>query len=199
MKKFFHDYSYSMVKMFVNQFALAIFGTSLAFATNFAHRNSTSFDVLTLVVSIGAALFYLFLLYTLTWEIGAKDRISVDCGKKPYKPLTGLLMSLIANLPNLVLAILFTIGTIAGFERFAGVVGMIAGLLQGMYLGTVATVALPIGGAWVQLNSLWPTFFLMSVPAMITCWIAYLMGFKNIRIIARAPKKAPTDRPNIKK
>ncbi len=203
MKKFFHDYSYSVVKMFVNQFAIAIFGTSLAFATNFAHRDSTSFDTLTLVVSIFSAIFYLFLLYTQAWEIGAKDKISVDCGKKPYKPHTGLILSLLANIPNFILAILFTIGSVFGLEGFASGIRIIACLLQGMYFGTVATVSLPIGDEWLPLNALWPTFFLMAVPAMLTCWVAYIMGHKNIRILAKPPKGAtesakPKDRPKMK-
>ena len=90
MRKFFHDYSYNIVKMFVNQFAISIFGVSLTFATTSAHGESQGFDTLTVVVSILSVLFYLFLIYTLAWEIGAKDKISVDAGKKPYRPHLGI-------------------------------------------------------------------------------------------------------------
>ena len=81
MKKFFHDYSYSMVKMFVNQFAISIFGVSLTFATTQAHMGSDGLDVFTLIVSLFSTVFYLFLIYTLSWELGSKDRVSVDSGR----------------------------------------------------------------------------------------------------------------------
>ncbi len=198
MKKFFHDYSYSTIKMFVNQFAIAIFGTSLTFATSHAHANSDSFDTLTVVVSVFSILFYAFLLYTMTWEIGAKDRISVDSGRKAYRPHTGLLLSLIANIPNLILAVLYLIADLLQVEKMLFVVRLIASLLQGMYFGLITAVSVPMSGGWVPLNCQWYTFFLMSVPALITCWIAYFMGFKNIRLIAPAPQQS-IDKSKLKK
>ena len=59
MKNLFRDHSYNMVKMFLNQFATAIFGFSLALAAGKA-QNPT----LRNVTSIGAILFYLFLLFS---------------------------------------------------------------------------------------------------------------------------------------
>ena len=189
MKKFFHDYSYSIVKMFVNQFAIAIFGIAL-FTPTFKNT-----PTLNLVTSIFAIIFYLFLIYVLTWEVGAKDRISVDVGKKPYRPHTGLLMSLVANVPNLLLAIFCTITALINpAKQFWA----IPTLLNGMYWGVIRNVKLPIGGAFVPISQFWITFYLMIVPALITCWIAYLMGFKNIRIIAKPPK-APSEKPTLKK
>ena len=76
MKKFLHNYSYSAVRMFVNQFVMSLFGSMLSMATTAANNNT-----LAMILSILAVLLYFFLLYTLTWEIGAKDRISVDIGK----------------------------------------------------------------------------------------------------------------------
>ena len=64
------------------------------------------------------------------------------------------------------------------------IVRLAATLIQGMFFGIITTVSLPIGGAYVQLNSLWPTFFLMAVPAMLTSWLAYFLGYMNFRIFA---------------
>ena len=186
MKGFFHDYLYSVVKMFINQFAIAIFGTSLTFATTHAHLEDSGFDVLTFIVSIFSVIFYLFLIYTLTWEIGAKDRISVDVGKKPYRPHLGLLLSFLANLPNIIIAIIYFIATVSGAENMMFVVRLIGSLLQGMFFGMLITVELPLGasGAYVAANTHWPTFFIIIIPALITCWIAYYMGHRNIKIFA---------------
>ena len=202
MKKFFHDYSYSVIKMLVNQIAIAIFGTSLAFATTHAHLDSAGFDTFTLIVSIFAILFYLFLIYTLTWEIGAKDRISVDVGKKPYRPHLGLLLSFLANVPNLILAVLYFVASAFSLSEMMFFVSLIATLLQGMFFGTMITLKLPVGagGAYVALNTLWPTFFIIIIPALLTCWLAYYLGHKNFKISSLfVPEKKNTEAPKIKK
>ena len=197
MKKFFHDYSYNIVKMFVNQFAISLFGFSLTLATTqiYVSKKATSgIDVLTLLVSIFAVMFYLFLIYTLAWEIGAKDRISVDSGKKPYRPYLGLLLSLVANIPNLCAALIFAIAAIFNASSVMFIVRFIATIIQGMYFGIITALSLPIGGTYVQLNSLWPTFFLITVPAMFTSWLGYLLGHKEFRLLASVfNKQSKTD------
>lgn len=187
MKEFFHKYSYSIVKMLVNQFAISIFGSVLAMATASADN-----DVLSIVVSIGAIMFYLFLLYVMTWEIGAKDRVSVDIGKKEYKPLTGAWLSLVANIPNFIIAIAFTIGVIvkSDMTRFISRLAYI--ITEGMYLGLLST--LPIG--W-QANGVPPLhdyaifYFIITLPAIITCALAYFLGHKNIKFTTLFDYKAP--------
>ena len=181
MKEFFSKYSYGMIKMFVNQFAISIFGSLLAMATATAGN-----DTLTLVVSGFSILFYLFLIYTMTWEIGAKDKITVDVGKKEYRPFTGLWMALIANIPNFIIAIMHTIafpmmamaqwaGNLGAVSRFASVI------IQGMYLGLTSTVQI----AGTQMNQLWWTYFVIIIPALVTSWLAYYLGHKNFRFFAR--------------
>ena len=201
MKKFFHEYSYNIVKMFVNQFAISIFGVSLTFATTSAHGEAEGFDTLTVVVSLLSVLFYLFLIYTLSWEIGAKDKISVDVGKKPYKPHLGILLSLMANIPNIVAALFYLFATLIKSENMLFVVRLVATLIQGMYFGIITAVSLPIGNTYVQLNALWPTFFIMVIPAMLTSWLAYYLGCKNIRLFAFLTEKPKADgeAPKIKK
>ena len=173
MKAFFRQYSYSIIKMFVNQFAISIFGAVLALATAAAKN-----DVLTIGISIFSAVFYLFLIYTMTWEIGAKDRISVDCGKQDYRPHRGLLLSLVANIPNLIIAVLFTVAApFMQTERWAGnlnaVLISIAVFVEGMYLGIIS-----------RLQHEWWAYFLVIVPALLTAWFSYFMGFKNKRFVA---------------
>ena len=65
---FFKDNSYNIVKMYLYQFGMTFFGmiTSLA-----SHNNAGLF----LTVSIYASVFYLGLLYVMTWDLGAKERI----------------------------------------------------------------------------------------------------------------------------
>lgn len=181
MKSFFQQYSYSIIKMFVNQFAISLFGIVLAMAAMAANSN-----ILTICFSVFSIAFYLFLIYTMTWEIGAKDRISVDYGKKPYRPHTGLWISLIANTPNLVIAILYGIGypfmtthSWAGNMNF--VLNWLSAILEGMYRGLLSVISFPSGGSILHA---WWSYFVIVLPALIAAWIAYFAGFKNFRILA---------------
>ena len=185
MKDFFNRYSYGMVKMFVNQFAISLFGSVLAMA-----MAATGKDILTLIVSIFAIVFYLYLIYAMTWEIGAKDKISVDVGKKKYKPFTGLFMALFANIPNFIIAIVYTVayplmntaewaGNMAAIARLASIV------IQGMYLGTTSSIS--IGGTYM--NHIWWTYFLIIVPSLVVSFVAYYLGHKDFRFFAKLTQK----------
>ncbi len=183
MKKFFNRYSYNIFKMFLFQFAISIFGFALAMTTTAAGG-----DVLTSVVSVFSIIFYLFLIYTMTWEIGAKDKISVEAGKLPYNPYTGLLMSLIANIPNFILALIQTFANVFdGGDTVNFVVRVIAMFFEGMYWGLMLVIK--VGDT--PLNALWWPYFIITVPALLTSWIAYYFGYKNLGFSAKiyAPSK----------
>jgi len=181
VKDFFNRYSYGIIKMFVNQFAISIFGAVLAMATTSAGN-----DVLTFAVSCFAILFYLFLIYNMTWEIGAKDKISVDVGKKEYRPLTGLLMSLVANVPNLIIAIVYTVAypmmdTAKWAGNTAAVTRLVSIIIEGMYLGTITTVSI----ADTPLQHFWWTYFVITIPALLTSFVAYYLGHRNFTFFSK--------------
>ena len=185
MKKFFSNYSYGIIKMFVNQFAISIFGAVLSMATDAAGNKA-----FTIAVSGFSILFYLFLIYTMTWEIGAKDRIHVDMGKKEYTPHAGFLMSLVANTPNLIIALLFTLAspwmaTATWAGNLAAGASVATVFIQGMYLGCLTTVQI----AGVALNKLWFSYFLIVVPALVTSWVAYYLGHKEFRLLSVISQK----------
>ena len=170
MKKFFATHSYNMVKMFLNQFAIAIFGFTLVLATqkagNVLLRNLTS---------VFAIAFYLFLIYTMTWEIGYKDRISVELGKRKAQPWTGVLIALCANVPNFLLALWMMMTQICGWVQTPATLA--SGFLNGMYMGLLAN---KIGE--VTLSSHWFIFILTPLPAIVAAGLAYAMGLKDLRL-----------------
>ncbi len=186
MKEFFHKYSYSMIKMLLTQIVISIVGLMLSMATVSASSS------VAIAVSIFAILFYLFLIYTLVWEIGAKDKISVDVGKKAYKPFTGLWMSLIANIPNIVLALILAISrlfisNVDGKELTGlGILSVIANVLQGMYFGAISAIKLPSGKF---LSDVWWTYFLIIIPALVISFLAYYLGHRNFRFFGSFTNK----------
>lgn len=170
LKKLLRDHSYDMVKMFLNQFATAIFGFALTLAAGKAEN-----PTLRNITSVCAILFYLFLLYTMVWEIGFRDRVPVEHGKMKRQPFKGAVISLFANSLNFLLAILIMLGHLIPLEFF-GTVGAFAKgaalLLEGMYTGVLANWAL---------NSYWFMYFVIILPSVLTCGISYYLGFKDIK------------------
>ena len=182
MKSFFKQHSYSVVKNLVNQVAISILG---AFLSMWA--TSVNNDAFSIAVSVFAIVFYLFLIYTTTWEVGAKDRVSVDVGKKPYRPHTGLLISLVSNIPNILIAFLFLIAKIFAkegnfFDGMQMILSVFATILEGMYAGLIMTVKIAADGT-TMINTWW-AYFVIILPAIVTSWIAYFAGYKNFRLVA---------------
>ncbi|MBR6708604.1 MAG: hypothetical protein IKL84_02875 [Clostridia bacterium] len=174
---FLKDYSYYIVRMFIYQIAIAIFGLTLAIATGISENFMLQFWCSTFAI-----LFYLFLICSTIWEVGASDRIRVDAGRAQASPLRGLYMSLFANLPNLILAVIILIcAPFSADQLWAGntvaVVKLIALLIEGMYTGLLAV---DVAGA--PLNTYSWTFLAIIVPALLASTLSYLAGLKNFRI-----------------
>lgn len=183
MKFFFKDNSYSIFKMFINQVGMTIFGIALSLAT-------TENDTLFLLSSIFSACFYMVLLYSMTWDIGTEEKIRIDAKRLKYNRFKGLYMSLIANIPNFIIAILALVGYYGGssFKNgmpvspnwAADVYGLgklVASILEGMYSGII----------YVVFNFNPWAYLLIIIPSLLTCFLAYMAGVKGFRIFP-APK-----------
>lgn len=192
MKEFFKTRSYEMVRMFLNQFATAIFGLVLALAAgragSVALRNITS---------ACAIVFYLFLLYSMTWELGFADRAAVVSGRKPAKPWTGVLMSVCANAINWLLAVFIMLGNLFSnvpfFSSLGGFAAPAAHILEGMYTGLLAN---SVGGN--PLNSYWWLYFLLPIPAIVISGLSYLLGLKDIKFTGLFNVRYPDSDRDIK-
>ena len=175
MKTFFKNHSYDIVTMLLNQVAISLFGFSLVLAAMKINN-----DALRNVTSICSILFYLVLLYIKAWDIGYKDKISVEQGKKANNPLRGALISLCANAINYLLAVFILLRAllpnVAVFESIGGVAQAISMFLQGMYAGILVN---PVGGA--PLNTYWISYFLTPIPAILVCGISYYFGLHDVK------------------
>ena len=188
MKAFFERYSYESVRLALNQIAISMFGFALAMTAGKAES-----DPLLLWSSIGSILFYLALTYGSAHRTGSGDRLSIQYGKIPFRPLTGLLLSLIANSVNLILAILITVGQYTDLVGLSDVSRVIALLIQGMYQGVLATVS--VGG--VTMNGLWWSYFLITIPAMLIATLGYIAGAKDFHMTKMGiPEYPESDRPS---
>lgn len=187
MKAFFERYSYDSVRMFLNQIVISMFGFGLAIAAVTADN-----DTLLLVTGIGAIIFYIMLTYGSAWQCGSRDRQSIELGKLTFAPFRGVLVSLVANSINLLLAILMCIGRFSGLHALNDIPRFIALFIQGMYQGVLAYFK-PFG---VPLNERWWIYLLLPLPAIITSLIGYIAGAKDFHITrVGVPELPASDRP----
>ena len=171
MKEFLKKYSYIAVKLFVNQFAIALFGLGMAFVSYYS--NSVKLRVAS---SIGAIIFYLFLLYVHMWEVGAKDGISATARGTSRGLWRGFAIGGIANAFNLLLAVIILIAHISGAVGGIGQVAtFVALMIEGMYFGLLSV---PIGTT--VLSGLAVSYFIITLPAILVSGVAYITGSYNL-------------------
>jgi hypothetical protein len=193
MKTFFRERSYDAVKMLVTQCAISMFGLVLTLAAG-----TIESDTIRIGCSVLAILFYLFLVYTSIWDVGAKDCVSVEYGHREYQPLTGLWIALLANAINFLFAIGILLGTLFPDVSLLGNIGggskFLSLITQGMYTGVLA---IELGGT--SLNSMVLPYFLTPLPAIITSAAAYYFGLKNKRFTRLFELKTGNGKQNGKK
>ena len=191
MLSFIKENSYNIFKMVINQIVMTVFGLALMFATQ---NHSTLF----LITSVFSAVFYMFLLYTMTWDCGFEQSRAIESGKKKFIKGSGAYMALLANALNIILAVLLVVGFASSTEFIMrdaageitenaaeavsrspsapewstdmyGVSRLILVLVYGMYNGIVA--ALPKLNPWI--------FLALPLPAVAVCGVAYPLGVRG--------------------
>ena len=188
MKAFFERYSYESVRLLLNQVAISMFGFALAMTAVKAES-----DPLLLWSSIAAIVFYLLLTYSTAWRTGSGDRLSIQYGKIPFRPLRGMTVALLAGSINFLLAILIAVGALCGVPALEDIPGSIALLTQGMYMGVLAVV--PYGNA--VLNDAWWVYLLTPLPAILVATVGYIAGAKDVHLTnVNVPELPASDRPS---
>ena len=94
---------YDVVRLYIFQIGINIFSLFLYTAVGFVEE-AIIFNKLRIGVSIFSMIFYFILIYYMLWEMGAKDKIRIDGGRMEPCKNKGLLLTLFANVPNLLLS-----------------------------------------------------------------------------------------------
>lgn len=201
---FWKKNSYQIVRLFVIQVGIAIFGLVLSFAVATAFRGRSDWVAL-LLVSIFSVLFYLFILYSVAWEIGGKDRIRLDSVHEKLRGGRGFVLALLAQIPNLLFCLLMLIGgcvvffasPVVGARIFA--VGYLPStFLHSMYIGIVRTLLemtrleQEVSSAYYFVAAL--LFLASTLPAIAVTGFAYCMGLSERRILPSAKRPDTSDK-----
>ena len=186
--RFIKNNSYNIIRLILNQFGMMVFGLVLSFAT--AGTGNSVSDKLLLLVSIFATGFYMVLIYAMMWEQGARDIIRVESGRMKLDKYYGTKLSLCANIPNLILALLVLLGFLFGHlgssqaaSNLYGISYTVSSFIQATYLGIIKAVFAPFdisATATLLFRSL--VYFFTVIPSIITSTVAYILGCKNFRI-----------------
>lgn len=181
MKKFFKENSYLIVKLVVFQLGIMIMGIITGFATV-----NMKAEWVYPASSVFCVAFYLFLIWTIGYELGQKDGIRIEAGKMKLDSIRYFLVALVANSLNILLGLLtvfFRLMLNAPFfgDLQAGVIytpdwarggyaicNLLARGLQSMYLGITQTLSFEN-----------PIFLLIiPIPAILAFGISYHVGVR---------------------
>lgn len=179
MKDFWSENKGIIGKLVLQQFGTAFFGLSLLLAARV-----TKLGTVEVVASLISIALYLYLLYNILWEKGGLDRIKIDGGRAARMPLKGLYISLIANIPNIIISILVVVAhPFKETHEWAGnmhVIGRTAAMLwESMYDGLV-----------MNFSPHNPIIFpAMVLPAVIVCTAGYIIGLNNKKLFGFLTKK----------
>ena len=196
--KFLKENSYDVVRLFINQVGITIFALVLYTAVGFVEDTQLSRNI-KVALSLFATLFYFVLIYTVSWEYGAKDKVRIDTGKLKDDKLKGLKYGLFANLINVILGLVsvITLGNYMisgsdGMFTVFGIVNMFMRFIMAMYIGMLQGVF----AVWNSTETQNLYFLGQSIGYIVFPFVAagvvvfgYAMGKRNKRIF---PSSKPT-------
>ncbi len=139
MKDFLLENRKTVGRLYLNQFGSAFLGMMVSMSAT-----ATKTTWIIVAASLFAIAFHLYLVYMVAWERGGLDRIRVDGGRAPYRPLTGVWIALLANAVTILLGICIQIGAAFGETyEWAGNLYALAKapsmLWNAMYIGIINT------------------------------------------------------------
>lgn len=193
--RFFRENSDSIVKLYINQIGVAIFAMFLYTAAAAISSDGVTSLLIKVGISAFAVVFYFVLIYTVAWEIGAKDKIRIDAGRMEEKKIKGLGIGVYANMPNFVFVglafVLFLIYLASGADSLYTVFGVLNGIFRifvSMYLGIIQGLTDGLSG---NVDHLVETalYLVFSAVASLVTYLSYLMGLKDKRLFPTTPKK----------
>ena len=167
-----------IVKLYVNHIALAIYGLLMAIiALSISKKSMNGNEAINYIFGIIAILMYLGILYVNFWELGAADKIKIDGGRLAYNKFTGLVISLVANVPTILFGIL---GMLSGYvqSEFLEFTRIIDHYYCGMYISFLA-----------KLSNFAPIYIIVVLPALLTSFVSYILGAKGYKCLFPEPKK----------
>ncbi len=182
-------HSYDIVKLYINQLGITVF--SLILITALGSVSNSKW--LELGLSVFTTAFFGVIIYTTAWDLGAKDKLSVDSGRAERVPFKGLLLSVFANLPNFALAGIAAICLAVSksgdaFYSVGAVLLTIAQFTMAIYLGIV-NFAVSFAADWGETSYFIiraVSFFIVPVISIFVTQLGYYLGLREKKLFGGA-------------
>ena len=175
------DNFYTVVKLWVNQFAMVFLGILVLLPT----AGGDAPKWLMPIASGFTALFYLVLLFFASCELGLQHNISINIGKAKRDPSIGLILALAANLPSILCSIVACISKllIPGVSYLGSAAGA-TGLAADFYsISTLINEILHVmyKGLLIRLELDSVPFIYLPIAALSVgvCTLGYFAGTKG--------------------
>lgn len=187
--KFLKENSYDIIRLYINQIGITIFSLLLYFSIGSIQDKALMFK-LKIAISVFAILFYFALLYTISWDWGAKDKIRIDAGRLECKKYKGALMALIANVPNFILSIGAVIPMMLHLAQgnevaftVSNVFTLILRFSAAMYFGVLQAIFIFLEES-VKIYNFYESlgYFVMPFFAIGVTHLGYIFGLKEFKI-----------------
>lgn len=190
---FFKKNSRLISQLFINQIGMTIFGAVLTVAVNMAAKGKSVF---LLAVSLFATVFYLALIYNVMWEAGARDIIRTESGRMEKTPCYALRVSLLASVPNFLLAILMLIGFLLGYaldfsfgRLLYGIMRIVTPLFEAMYAGLFGVILGTVSDTVTEYLVSTLLYLFSSLPMILVSMGAYELGKRNVYLFGKRTKE----------
>jgi hypothetical protein len=184
------DNFYTVVKLWVNQFAMVFLGILVLLPTG----GDDAPVWLMPVASAFTALFYLVLLFWACCELGLQHSVSINIGKSKASPTLGLVVSLAANLPSILCSIVACVSKAflpvpylesaadaTGLAAdFYGIATIINEILHMMYKGMLI---------FFDINKLPFIHLPIAALSILVCTLGYIAGTKGFLASLFAQKR----------
>ena len=172
IKDFFARYGGTIGRILINHIAMSIFGLLVGIAAYGIH------PLLYWGACVLGVGMYMFLLYMVMWELGAKENVEVEYGRCPLDKLKGLKISLVTNSVFIIVALVAII-----FSFFnLGVADTIAVPMK-MF---VLSIYLPF---FTTFKTFYPLLLLTIIPEVVDCALSYWAGVSGKKCIFPDKKK----------
>lgn len=187
----------SILKLFINQIGVAIFSFFLYTAAAAISTDASVSLIIKISISVFSILFYFVLIYNVTWEIGAKDKIRIDAKRIERNSSKGIGLGIFANAVNFIvigcalfLYIFYLLFDWSWAYKIFVVLNAIFRIFVSMYLGVVQGICSSFAGN-TELYYLVQTilFLVFSVISAIAIHLSYLVGLADFRLIKNSTKK----------
>lgn len=193
--RFFKNNAESIIRLFVNQIGITIFALFLYTAAGAMQKEGESTPVLfQVLISVFSILFYFVLIYTVVWEIGAKDKIRIDAGRAEKQPFRGMLLGVYANIPNFVITgiafiaiLLYTFGCGDIFYTIYTIPNIISRFFASMYLGVILGLTNALEATKDLMIGIY--YFIFPAISFLVTHFAYVMGLHEKRIFPTVKNK----------